>query len=71
MKTVLSIDNIYPIGTRITAKVDPGLQLVIDNYFHRIYYCAVVNDPDHKHLLYFERELIPPLASSLTSKIDL
>lgn len=55
-----SKDNLYPIGTFVTAKVNPGLRLVIHQYYQRIYYCAVVNDPTHKHFAYFERELTPP-----------
>jgi len=53
-------DNIYKEGTFITAKADPELKLVIIKYLQRIYYCAVVSDPSRKHLVYFERELIPP-----------
>lgn len=53
-------DNIYKEGTAITAKVDPGLKLIIKKYYQRIYYCAVASDPERKHLVYFERELIPP-----------
>ena len=52
-----SKDNIYPIGTFVKAKIDPTLPLVIYQYYQRIYYCAVVNDPAHKHFAYFEREL--------------
>jgi hypothetical protein len=55
------IDNMYQDGIIITAKVNPGLRLVIKHYYQRIYYCAVVDEPDRKHLAYFERELIPPL----------
>lgn len=57
----LSKDNIYPTGTLIKAKVNPALPLIIHKYYQRIYYCAVVDDPDHKHFAYFERELIPPV----------
>lgn len=59
-------DNIYKEGTVITAKVDPGLKLIIKKYYQRIYYCAVVSDPERKHLVYFERELIPPNQTSVT-----
>jgi hypothetical protein len=55
-----SDDNIYKEGTLITAKANPTQQLVIQKYYQRIYYCAVVGDSQHKHLAYFERELIPP-----------
>ena len=56
----LSNDNIYKAGTLIAAKANPELALVIRHYYQRIYYCEVVGEPDHKHLAYFERELIPP-----------
>jgi len=55
-------DNIYQAGTILAAKVNPGLKLVIKRYYHRIYYCAIVNEPDKKHFAYFERELIPPVS---------
>ncbi len=54
-------DNKYPEGTRITAKANPTLPLVIIRYYQRIYYCAVINNPAHKHFAYFERELTPPI----------
>lgn len=60
-----SADNIYPAGTLITAKVNPSLPLIIVRYYQRIYYCAVVGNPDHKHFAYFERELTPP-ATNIT-----
>ena len=53
-------DGIYKVGTTITAKDDPGLNLVIVKYYQRIYYCAVSGEPDRKQLAYFERELISP-----------
>jgi hypothetical protein len=55
-----SNDNIYPVGTLITAKVNSSLPLIIAKYYQRIYYCSVVGNPDHKQLAYFERELNAP-----------
>jgi hypothetical protein len=55
------MDNRYKDGTFISAKVNPGLKLVIKRYYQRIYYCAVVGEPKRKHFAYFERELIPPV----------
>lgn len=52
-------DNIYPVGTFITAKDSPARKLLITGYKQRIYYCAVVEQPDKK-FVYFERELIQP-----------
>lgn len=57
---ISSKDNIYPAGTLIRAKVNPDQQLIIHRYYQRIYYCAVINDPGHKHFAYFEHELMPP-----------
>lgn len=53
-------DNIYKPGTHITAKAYPLLKLKIERYYQRIYYCSVVDAPKQKHLVYFERELVPP-----------
>lgn len=61
-------DNIYKVGTIISAKADPGLKLIIMKYYHRTYYCADANDPGSKHLSYFERELIPPAGLKLSQK---
>jgi hypothetical protein len=55
-------DNLYPVGTVVKAKVDPTLPLIIEQYNGRIYYCAAVDTPEHRHFAYFERELIPPVA---------
>jgi hypothetical protein len=57
------MDNIYKEGTLIAAKSDPNCTLIINRYLNRIYYCQAENDPTAKMLVYFERELIPPIAS--------
>ena len=54
-------DNIYKAGTFITAKAYPLLKLKIERYYQRIYYCSIVDAPQLKHLVYFERELVPPV----------
>lgn len=54
-----SSDNIYSVGTTVTAKVNPGLPLTILKYYQRIYYCGVVGDAGHKPFAYFEREIAP------------
>jgi hypothetical protein len=51
-------DNIYKVGTFITAKEFPARKLHITAYMQRIYYCATVDQPEAKQLVYFERELI-------------
>ena len=53
-------DNIYAVGTIITAKEDVTKKLVITKYFQRIYYCSVVGNEAGKQKVYFERELVAP-----------
>lgn len=52
------MDNIYKEGTLVAAKLSPDRQLLINRYYKRIYYCTPVNEPRHKLLVYFERELV-------------
>ncbi len=61
------MDNSYKTGTVISAQRDPNTPLIINRYLDRIYYCEAVNDPTHKLLAYFERELIPLPIQSLKS----
>jgi hypothetical protein len=60
MSERINNDNIYKIGSFITAKDNPSRKLVIRQYYQRIYYCSVVDSPALKDLAYFERELIHP-----------
>ncbi len=53
------LENKYPIGSEVFAKVNPDLKLTIRTYLKRIYYCTVNNNPSQKDLVYFERELMP------------
>jgi hypothetical protein len=53
-------DNVYPVGTSITAKEFPARKLHITAYKQRIYYCSSVDHPEVRQLAYFERELIEP-----------
>ncbi len=55
-------DNLYSEGTLILAKLNPGSSLIIKKYFNRIYYCQPVSNPESKLLVYFERELVLPIA---------
>ncbi len=54
------MDNIYEEGSFIHPKERPEVKLIIKRYLQRIYFCEDVNDPTHKMLAYFERELIAP-----------
>lgn len=53
-------DNIYTVGTQITAREFPERRLLINGYKQRIYYCSIVGRPEERQLAYFERELIAP-----------
>jgi hypothetical protein len=53
-------DNIYSVGTIITAKDAPTVKLEITKYYQRIYYCAIVGNETAKQKVYFEKELIAP-----------
>ncbi|MEX1239193.1 MAG: hypothetical protein WEB30_05735 [Cyclobacteriaceae bacterium] len=53
-------DNIYTLGTVIAAKSKPDVKLIIRKYYHRTYYCDVMDDLTQKPMEYFEKELIPP-----------
>lgn len=60
MSYLTNNDNIYTLGTVITAKARPQVKLIIRKYYHRTYFCEVMDDLTQKHLEYFEKELIPP-----------
>ena len=52
------VQNKYMPGDVVYAKVNPTLKLKIRRYIDQIYYCKVQDDPDHKELVYYERELV-------------
>jgi hypothetical protein len=53
------MENSYKEGEVVRAKVNPNQNLIVRRYVDRIYYCKIQEDPDHKDLVYFERELLP------------
>jgi hypothetical protein len=53
-------DNVYAVGTFITAKEAPAVELKITKYYQRIYYCSIVGNDTAKQKVYFERELVTP-----------
>jgi hypothetical protein len=53
-------DNIYAVGTMITAREAPAIKLEIMKYYQRIYYCSIVGNETAKQKAYFERELVVP-----------
>jgi hypothetical protein len=48
-------------GQFVFAVVNPTSRLKIRRYIPTIYYCTVMDDPDGKELVYFERELMAEL----------
>jgi hypothetical protein len=59
------MENKYPEGSIVYAKVSPGLRLAVRRYVKRIYYCTNLEHPQEKELVYFERELMENEASEL------
>jgi len=45
-------------GDVVCAKVNPPLKLKIRRYVDQVYYCKLLDDPEAKELVYFERELV-------------
>jgi hypothetical protein len=56
------MENKYKEGDVVYAKKDPLQKLIVRRYVTEIYYCKIANDPAGKELVYFERELIEPVA---------
>jgi hypothetical protein len=50
-------DNLYEVGSVVTARNNPTVRLVVRRYLKRVYYCIVQDHPDQKERVYFEREL--------------
>ncbi|RNI31301.1 hypothetical protein EFB08_01880 [Rufibacter latericius] len=53
------MENQYPQGSTVFAKVNPTLKLTIRRYAKRVYYCTVAENPSHPELVYYDRELMP------------
>ena len=60
MSYISNNDNIYKVGSIISARTNPELKLIILKYYHRTYYCVDADNPSSKQLSYFERDLIAP-----------
>lgn len=56
-----SNDNVYKIGTVITARDNPCQRLIIVKYIHRSYYCAVEGEDLKIQQTYLEKDLLQPL----------
>jgi hypothetical protein len=51
------MENKFAEGSRVFALENPLVELVVRRYVDRVYYCKLVNDPEHRDMVYFEREL--------------
>ncbi len=54
-------ENLYLQGTTVSERVFPFRKLWIRRYFHRIYYCQILQNPQAKELAMFEREIMPDI----------
>lgn len=62
MQYTTNKENLYPEGSVVSARVAPHVKLRIARYYQRIYYCTILGgDENARPLVYFERELLPPL----------
>ena len=59
------MQNKYKEGEEVYAKENPSLKLIIRRYVDRIYYCKIKEDPMHKELVYFEREIMSDQVAGL------
>ena len=53
------MENKFKEGDVVRAKINPNQNLIVSRYVNRIYYCKIQENPTHKDLVYFERELLP------------
>ncbi|ALI98430.1 hypothetical protein [Rufibacter tibetensis] len=57
------MENIYPQGSEVFAKVNPSQKLTVRRYAKRVYYCTIQESPALKELVYYERELMGATAA--------
>jgi hypothetical protein len=50
-------ERVFAIGSLVHAKDNINIKLRIRRYINGIYYCKIVDDPSHRELVYFGREL--------------
>lgn len=62
--------NKYNEGDIISAKVNPSLKLIIRRYIDQVYYCRMLDDPEGKELVYYEREIVEDSILEAKNKND-
>lgn len=55
----MEAENKYAEGQYVHAIDSPHIKLIIRRYLDRIYYCKIVEFPEHDDLVYFERQIEP------------
>ncbi|MDF7821510.1 hypothetical protein P1X15_28080 [Runella sp. MFBS21] len=58
------MENQYQVGDIVCSKIAPTVPLIIMSHLSRIYYCQIKENPTHTELAYFERELMPFVATA-------
>lgn len=53
------MENKFKEGEVVRAKVNLNQNLLVIRCVDRIYYCKIQENPTHKEVAYFEKELIP------------
>ncbi len=53
------MENKFKEGEVVRARINPNQNLIVNRYVNQIYYCKIQENPTHKDLVYFERELLP------------
>ena len=53
------MENKFKVGEVVRAKINPNQNLIVKRYVDRVYFCKIQENPTHKDLVYFERELLP------------
>lgn len=51
------MENKFKPGEIVYEKINIARKLIVRRYVYRIYYCKIFDDPAHKDLVFFEREL--------------
>lgn len=49
--------NIFKTGDIVCAKINPRKPLKVRLFARKVYYCDVLNEPNEKEEVYFEREI--------------
>jgi len=51
------MENLYKSGDIVCTKVNPKKPLMVRIFARKVYYCDVLNEPNEKEKVYFEREI--------------